>query len=131
MTPRFLIRAGVAGVLGLLVLDMAACGKQGVLDRPGPLFGPGSGRVRTPQDDERKTANAERTAAKRAQGDASESAGTSQTNGDYTQASDGAKDPALVPFRTNPPPGAPNPAGTSPTGGVIPNPFDDPNRVPR
>jgi hypothetical protein len=125
MTSRLLIRAAVAGALGLLALDLAACGKQGVLDRPGPLFGSGSRSG--------STQRAERAAAARASGESSAGAtsGTSQTNGDYSQASDGAKDPALTPFRTNPPPGAPNPAGVPPSSGVIPNPFNDPNRVPR
>ena len=120
MTSRLLIRAGLAGVLGLLALDLAACGKQGSLDRPGPLF---SGRSQ---------ARAEREAAARANEQANPTPGTtSQTNGDYTQASDGAKDPALQPFRTNPPSGAPNPFGQPPSSGVLPNPFNDPNRVPR
>jgi hypothetical protein len=123
MTPRFLIRAGLAGALGLLALDLAACGQQGVLERPGPLFG-SAARPRS-------TERAERTAAARASGEPGAASGTSQTNGDYSQASDGAKDPALTPFRTNPPPGAPNPAGQPPSSGVIPNPFNDPNRVPR
>jgi hypothetical protein len=122
MTSRLLIRVGFAGALGLLALDLAACGKLGGLERPGPIFG----------DKPRSTARAEREAAARAKGEASpDSAGTSQTNGDYSHASDGAKDPALTPFRTNPPPGAPYPAGAAPSGGVLPNPFNDPNRVPR
>ncbi|HEY4030237.1 MAG TPA: hypothetical protein VGM25_07825 [Caulobacteraceae bacterium] len=126
MTPRFLIRAGIAGVLGLMALDMAACGKQGALDRPGPLFGP-------LQQQRRSTARAEREAAARANGEANHnSGGTSQTNGDYSLPSDGAKDPALQPYRSNPPLGAPNQfGGNGGGGGVIPDPFNDPNRAPR
>jgi hypothetical protein len=120
MTSRLLVRAGVAGVLALLALDLAACGKQGSLDRPGPLFG------------SRAQERRERAAAARASEQANPTPGTtSQTNGDYTQSNDGAKDPALLPFRSNPPPGAPNPFGSTPSGGVLPNPYNDPNRAPR
>jgi hypothetical protein len=115
MKSRVLIFAGLVGVLGL-----AACGKQGALDRPGPLFG-----------SQRSEARREREAAARANDQVNhDSAATSQTNGDYTQPSDGAKDPALLPFRTNPPPGAPNTRGTG-GNGLIPDPTADPNRVPR
>ena len=121
MTPRFLIRAGVAGLLGLMALDLAACGKQGELDRPGPIFGQHRSQARLMRD-----------AARRANSEASPNASaTSQTNGDYSLPSDGAKDPALQPFRSNPPPGAPNQFGGSGGGGVIPDPFNDPNRAPR
>ena len=120
MTYRPLVRAGLAGVLALLALDLAACGKQGSLDRPGPLFG------------SRAQERRERAAAARASEQANPTPGTtSQTNGDYSQASDGAKDPALLPFRANPPAGAPNPFGKPQSSGVLPDPFNDPNRVPR
>ena len=125
MNPHPLIRIGIAGALGLLALDLAACGKQGELDRPGPLFGP-------LKQQHRSTARAERDAAARANGEANRnSSATSQTNGDYSLPSDGAKDPALQPFRSNPPPGAPNQFGGAGGGGVIPDPFNDPNRAPR
>jgi hypothetical protein len=121
MTSRLLIRVGVAGALGLFALDLAGCGKQGALDRPGPLFG-------STRSQERR----ERAAAARANEQTNPSPGTtSQTNGDYSQATDGAKDPALLPFRSNPPPGAPNPFGTTPSAGTLPNPINDPNRIPR
>jgi hypothetical protein len=120
MISSRLFRAGLAGVLGLLALDLAACGKQGSLDRPGPLFGSGSQN------------RAMRQAAARANNESkSNSSANSQANGDYSQASDGAKDPALLPFRSNPPPGAPNPFGQPPSTGVLPDPYNDPNRVPR
>ncbi len=115
MTSRLLICAGMIGVLGL-----AACGKQGSLDRPGP-FG-----------NTRSQARAEREAAARANDLPNhDSSATSQTNGDYSQASDGAKDPALLPFRSSVPQGALNPSGGTGGNGVIPDPFADPNRVPR
>jgi hypothetical protein len=121
MTPRLLIRVGLAGALGFLALDLAACGKQGSLDRPGPLFG-------SARSQERR----ERAAAGRADQQTNPTPGTtSQTNGDYSQSADGAKDPALLPFRSNPPPGAPNQFGTTPSAGTLPNPINDPNRIPR
>jgi hypothetical protein len=117
-----LICVGLVAGLGLSSLGLAACGKQGSLDRPGPLF-----------QSKRSTTRAEREAAARANGQATpDSSATSQTNGDYSQPSDGAKDPALLPYRTNPPPGAnDNNLGAGRTGGVLPDPFSDPNRAPR
>jgi hypothetical protein len=116
MTPRLLICAGLVGLLGL-----AACGKQGTLDRPGPLFG-----------STRSEARREREAAARANQQPNADAGaTSQTNGDYSQASDGAKDPALLPFRSSPPQGAINPSGGTGGNGLLPDPIADPNRIPR
>jgi hypothetical protein len=112
MTSRLLICTALVGLLGL-----AACGKQGQLDRPGPLFG---------------SKRAQREAADRAKSEPNpDSSATSQTNGDYSQASDGAKDPALAPIRSNPPPGMPSSPFGSQSGGVIPDPLADPNRVPR
>ncbi len=120
MTSRLLIRAGAFGVLGLFCLGLAACGKQGALDRPGPLFG-------QPRSEHR----AMRDAANRANGeqDQSDTSATSATNGDYAR---GAKDPALIPPRTAPPPGAIN-NGLSGggVGGVLPDPYADPNRAPK
>lgn len=123
MTSRLLIRPsllriGLAGALGLSFLGLAACGKQGQLDRPGPLFA-GSHR-------------AMRDAAARANNENNgDTSATSQTNGDYTQANDGAKDPALIPQRTAPPPGAINNGLSGSAGGVLPDPYADPNRAPR
>ena len=112
MTSRLLICAGLVGVLGL-----AACGKQGQLERPGPIFG---------------SKRAQREAAARANSEtATTSSATSQTNGDYSQPSDGAKDPALAPIRSNPPLGMPSSPFGSQSGGVIPDPLADPNRAPR
>jgi hypothetical protein len=120
MTSRLLIRAGALGALGLLALDLAACGKQGSLDRPGPLFG-------RPRSEHR----AMRDAAARANGeqDQTQTSATSTTNGDYAR---GGRDPALTPSRTAPPPGAIN-NGLSGGGssGVLPDPYADPNRAPR
>ena len=113
MTSRLLTCAALIGIIGL-----AACGKQGQLDRPGPIFG---------------SKRAQRLAADRAKSEppSPDGAATSQTNGDYTQASDGAKDPALAPIRSNPPLGMPPSPFGSQSGGVIPDPLADPNRAPR
>jgi hypothetical protein len=106
----------------LAALTLGACGKQGTLDRPGPLFG----------SKEQAQYEAEKTAANRANGESrSAQSATSQTNGDYTY-KDGPKDPALQPLRSSPPPGAPpSPFDSNPIGGVLPDPYADPNRVPR
>ena len=117
MTPRLLICAALIGVIAGSI-GLSACGKQGSLDRPGPLF-------------ERRSERAQREAAARANGEAShDGSATSQTNGDYSQPSDGAKDPALTPQRSNPPPVSNNPFSGR-TGGTLPDPYADPNRAPR
>ncbi len=109
----------LAAVLGALTLS--ACGLEGHLDRPPPRRA----------DDDRATRRAERDAINRAKGEKTcDSAATSQTNCDYTQANDGAKDPALAPIRSDPIPGANNPFGTK-TGGVLPDPYNQPNTAPR
>ena len=124
MNTRRPICAGLAAVLAVSSLGLAACGKQGGLDRPGPLI--------EPRAERRAQNRAERAAAARANGEASpNSSATSQTNGDYSLPSDGAKDPALQPYRSNPPPGASGPLSGGRTGGVLPDPYADPNRAPR
>ncbi len=116
ITSRFLVPAVL-----LTTLALGACGKQGSLDRPAPLFG----RARSQYE-------AQRAAANRAKGEANtDQSATSQTNGDYSQAADGAKDPALRPLRSDPTLGRPNdPFGSGP-GGSLPDPYADPNRTPR
>ncbi|MDB5459299.1 MAG: hypothetical protein JWO72_1040 [Caulobacteraceae bacterium] len=120
MTPRILIPAAVIAALSLS--GLAACGKQGNLERPAPLFGAKA----------RAEYEAQRRAAARAGGDAAADSGTSQTNGDYSQDADGgSKDPALAPIRSNPIPGAPLDPFGSRSGGVLPDPYADPTRAPR
>ena len=117
MTIRIAICA-----ISLAALGLGACGKQGSLDRPAPLIG------------ERAKAEyrAQRAAAARGAGEASaDGSATSQTNGDYSQPADGAKDPALTPMRSAPIPGASPSPFSKPSGGLLPDPFADPNRVPR
>jgi hypothetical protein len=106
----------------LAALALVGCGKQGDLDRPAPLIG----------EKAKADYRAQRAAASRANGETSaDGSATSQTNGDYSQDKDGAKDPALRPLRSDPIPGASsNPFGTR-SGGVLPDPYADPNRVPR
>ena len=117
MTTRYLIPA-----ILLTALALGACGKQGSLDRPAPLLGA----------KERAEYARERAAARRATGESNgDQSATSQTNGDYGQASDGAKDPALRPIRSDPAgTGAPNPIGSR-AGGVLPDPYANPNSAPR
>lgn len=116
MNNRLLVCAALLGSL-----TVSACGLQGHLDRPPPRG----------DADARAQRRAMRDASDRSQGQKScDSSATSQTNCDYSQASDGAKDPALQPMRSAPPPGMNNPFGTR-TGGVLPDPYNDPNRAPR
>jgi hypothetical protein len=118
MRPRILIPAVV-----LCALAASACGKQGALDRPAPLFG-----AKAQAEYLR-----EKRAADRANGEAStDQSANSQTNGDYANSNDGSKDPALKPIRSNPIPGAASgPFGSRSTGGVLPDPYADPNSAPR
>jgi predicted small lipoprotein YifL len=105
----------------LTALALAGCGKQGNLDQPAPLLGAKA----------KAEYNAQRAAAARAGKRSTDSSATSQTNGDYSQDSDGAKDPGLRPLRSDPIPGASNPFGSRPGGGVLPDPYNDPTRTPR
>ncbi len=50
MTSSRTFRVGAACALGLIALDLAACGKQGGLDRPGPLFGQRRSEARPERD---------------------------------------------------------------------------------
>ena len=113
---RLLIAAALMGAASL-----AGCGKLGSLDRPGPLF----------DNHARSQARAEREAAARAAGEKSSDSATSQTNGDYSQASDGAKDPALAPIRSDPFPATPQGPLAGKIGGVLPDPYANPNTAPR
>jgi hypothetical protein len=119
-----LSRAGrlVIPAVLLAALALGACGKQGMLDRPAPLFG----QARADYLRQKRAADRATT-----EGNGNQSA-TSQTNGDYTYHGDGTKDPALQPLRSDPIPGAaPNPFGSRPMSGVLPDPYADPNRTPR
>lgn len=117
MSNRLVIACAVVGAVGL-----SACGKLGSLDRPGPLF----------DNHARAQARAEREAAARAADEKSaDTSATSQTNGDYSHASDGAKDPALAPIRSDPDSGMSLGPLTGRTGGVLPDPYANPNTAPR
>lgn len=121
MTTRLNSRLLIAAAL-MAAVGVSACGKLGTLDRPGPMF----------QNHARSQARAEREAAARANGEkSSDSSATSQTNGDYSQASDGAKDPALTPMRSDPLPGVSQGPLAGRSGGVLPDPYASPNTAPR
>jgi hypothetical protein len=95
----------VAAIAATLVL--AGCGKQGALERPGPLFG--AGRNTTKQADE----------AQRQASDPSRPVNTIDPR-------DSTSDPA--PSRTIPMEGtAPNPFQTAPQG-ALPDPYANPRR---
>ena len=115
MTPRMMIP-----VVLLAALALSACGKQGELDRPAPLF---DAKAKAEYEAQRRAA---------ARAGAGPQSSTSQTNGDYSQRADGgSKDPALTPMRSNPIPGAGLDPFGSRTGGVLPDPYADPTRTPR
>lgn len=117
MTTRYLIHA-----ILLSALALGACGKQGSLDRPAPLLG-----AKARADYARERAAARQGAAV----SSADQSANSQTNGDYSQSPDGAKDPALKPSRSDPTQGAaPNPFEGR-VGGALPDPFADPNSAPR
>ncbi len=119
----------LSGVAAIALLALGACGKEGDLDRPGPLF---QAKARADAQADAKYA-AEKAAARRANGESNtDQSATSQTNGDFSQDRDGSKDPNLQVLRSAPPPGAPpSPFDSRPTGGVLPDPYADPNTVPR
>jgi predicted small lipoprotein YifL len=98
-----------------LVLAVAACGRQGELDRPGPAWG--------------AKAKADYAAQKRAQAEAATNAAAANK---VEPIPDQAMQPYANPDATphdQPVPGAgPSPTGSSQGGGVIPNPFGQPSR---
>jgi predicted small lipoprotein YifL len=103
-------------VVGLaLIAVLAACGRQGELDRPGPLWGA-------------KT-KAEYSAQKRAQAQAaSNAAAANQVEPIPDQDMQPYANPATTPH-DEPVPGAPpSPTGSTQPGGVIPNPFGQPQQ---
>jgi predicted small lipoprotein YifL len=117
MSSRLLIPALIISSLAL-----AACGKQGELDRPAPLFGTKA----------QAQYEAEKRAAARAKTEATDSTGNSQGIANSPYPDGGSTDPALAPSRTSPTLGQPpNPAGTRRSGGVLPDPYANPNTTPR
>jgi hypothetical protein len=117
MNTRLLIPALIISSLAL-----AACGKQGELDRPAPLFGE---RAKAQYQAEKRAAAAAKTEST---GSSANSQGIA--NSPYPDGS-GSTDPALQPSRSSPTPGEPpNPAGTH-SGGVLPDPYANPNTTPR
>jgi hypothetical protein len=104
MSPRPIAIAAIAGAVLLAALPLGACGKQGALERPGPLFGAGRNTTKQPDEAERQAQT----------GRASD---TIDPRGRTT-------DPA--PPRTYPIPGtSPNPFQTAPQG-AMPDPYANP-----
>ena len=99
-TP-FIVLAALAAVAG----GVAACGRQGDLDRPGPLWGPKS--------------RADYAAAKRAQAEAASNATAANKPGQPPLAGPGSN-----PYAN------PGPISQSPVPGEKPNPSGAPNNTP-
>lgn len=101
-------RAAGAAVLFAAALSLAACGKQGVLEQPAPLFG---ARAKA-EYEARKAQEAKDDAQRAAQRPATP--GTVQTgNDDAPRTTRDVRDPAqkLTPSSSSPVPGMPNPLG--------------------
>ncbi len=110
--------AAAAALIGALALG--ACGKQGALDRPAPLFG---SKAKSDYDAEKKREARQAQANRR--GD---------TGGDPAPPAPdyGQGDPALDPQRAAPTPGAaPNPFNNPNSGGLLQDPAANPNALPR
>ena len=116
--PRLLRLATGAAVIGALAL--AACGKEGSLERPAPLFGAkAKSDFAAEKKREQRQARANQHGA--ASGDPAPPAP------DYGQGN-----PALDPQRASPPPGAAsNPFSNPNAGGLFPDPAANPNALPR
>jgi hypothetical protein len=105
-------RAAGAALLFAAAVSLAACGKQGVLEQPAPLFG-----ARAKAEYEARKAQEARDDAQRA---AQRPSSSSAAPGDVSTGNDNAPrttrevlDPAqrLTPASRSPVPGAPNPLG--------------------
>jgi hypothetical protein len=100
---------------------LAACGKEGSLDRPAPLFG-AKAKAEYKAEQDREAAEAR----KQARGDNSVP-NPAPAAPDYSR-----PDPALDPLRASPPPGAPRtPFDRTSPGGVLPDPYANPNSTPQ
>jgi hypothetical protein len=97
-------------VLGVVAL--AACGKQGVLERPAPLFG---SQARAEYEAER--AQEARDDAQRAAQRASEGGVEQESSGGVSSSTREILDPnqRLSPASSSPLPGTPNPLGSAPS----------------
>ena len=112
-TPRLLACVVLVGALAL-----GACGKEGQLDRPAPLFG---AKAKAEYRAQQAREAAARRAAKATAGD------PAPPPPDYQRG-----DPSLDPMRASPVPGAPSTPFDHPNGGgALPDPFDNPNAQPR
>ena len=117
MSRIFIRTALLAGA----VLALAACGKEGSLDKPAPLFG-AKAKAEYKAEQDREAAEAK----KQARGD------NSVPNPAPATPAYDRGDPALDPIRAAPPVGAPpTPYDSSTLGGVLPDPYANPNAQPR
>jgi hypothetical protein len=116
--PRLLRLATGAALIGALALG--ACGKEGSLERPAPLFG-----AKAKNDFAAEKKREQRQALANRQG---------ATSGDPAPPAPdyGQGDPALDPLRASPTPGAaPNPFSDPNAGGLFQDPAANPNALPR
>jgi hypothetical protein len=115
--PLLRLATGVA-LIGALAL--AACGKEGSLERPAPLFG-----AKAKSDFAAEKKREQRQALANRRGD--NGGDPAPPAPDYGQG-----DPALDPLRAAPPPGAaPNPFSNPNPGGLLQDPVGNPNALPR
>jgi hypothetical protein len=103
MSLRTLVLAGAAAAL--LAAPLAACGKLGDLEKPGPLNGAGSATTRKADEQQRQAQDPSRPV-------------------DTVDPRNISTDPA--PPRAAPIPGAPNDPFSSAPQGALPNPYANP-----
>ena len=105
-------RAATAAVLFAAAVSLAACGKQGVLEQPAPLFGTRAKAQYEAQKAQEARDDAQR-AAQRPVGATARPGDVSTGNDDAPRTTREVLDPAqkLTPASRAPIPGAPNPMG--------------------
>jgi hypothetical protein len=105
LRPVFIHRVVLATAALATAAPLAACGKLGELERPGPLNGAGRATVRQADEQQRQANDTQRPA-------------------DTVDSRDRAIDPA--PPRTLPIPGGPNDPNKLPPQGALPDPYANP-----
>jgi hypothetical protein len=116
--PTLARLAAGAALIGALALG--ACGKEGSLDRPAPLFG--------------SKAKSDYTAEKKREARQARANRSGDNGGDPAPPAPdyGQGDPSLDPQRAAPTPGAaPNPFSNPNAGGLLQDPVANPNALPR
>ena len=109
-------RKAALTLLALATLGLAACGKQGDLDRPGPLWGPDA-RARADAQSRANAASQPRTTAATRR-----ATGQSANAPDDSTSVNGNGPAGTLPIEGD----RPNPSGAPPGGSVIPDPYNDP-----